>query len=275
MNGTYPTLPAGTLAPALPTFAALPVGADPARVVAADGIFRPNAAALYGIEDVRGYESIVLDRFADTFPLWSSPQSASFNRVDELGHPFLDFLNARFAVGAPDAAVPDGWLEQARGPELAIFSNPRALPRGFVPRTVKAVGDPLAEMASIRDFREVAFVGGHGDGSRPAANGPAELRLRESGPDLFVDVSASAPVLVATSLPDWPGWIAASDGLEIPIVTVNHAFVGFRVDAGKRTIRLHYAPRSWRWGLGAAAAGIVLAAAISVGRRRTAGPRAS
>ncbi len=34
-------------------------------------VFRPNAAALYGIEDVRGYESLVLDRFADTFPLWS------------------------------------------------------------------------------------------------------------------------------------------------------------------------------------------------------------
>jgi hypothetical protein len=276
MSGTYPTLPAGTLAPPLPTLAALPVGADPARIVAADGTFRPNAAALYGVEDVRGYESIVLDRFADTFPLWSSPQTASFNRVDDLGHPFLDFLNARFAVGAPDAAVPDGWLEQARGPELAILSNPRALPRAFVPRTVKAVLDPLTEMASVRDFSEVAFLRGRGNGDVGAApNGPAELRLRASGPDLFVDVDASSPVFVATSLPDWPGWIAASDGMEFPIVTVNHAFVGFRVDAGRRTVRLHYAPRSWRWGLGAAAAGIVLAAALSVRRRRTARPRAS
>jgi hypothetical protein len=275
MSGTYPTLPAGTLAPPLPTLAALPVGADPARIVAADGTFRPNAAALYGVEDVRGYESIVLDRFADTFPLWSSPQNASFNRVDELGRPFLDFLNARFAVGAPDAAVPDGWLEQARGPELAIFSNPHALPRAFVPRTVKSARDPLLEMSSVRDFAEVAFVA-VGDGVAEAApNGPAELRQRESGPDLFVDVSASSPVFVATSLPDWPGWIAASDGTEVPIVTVNHAFVGFRVDAGERTVRLHYAPRSWRWGLGAAAAGVVLAAALSLRRHRTARTRAS
>ena len=277
MNGTYPTLPAETLAPPLPTLAALPLGSDPTRIVAAGGVFRPNAAALYGVEDVRGYESIVLDRFADTFPLWCSPQNASFNRVDDLGRPFLDFLDARFAIGAPDDAVPGGWLEQARGAELAVFFNPRALPRAFVPRKVRAVRDPLSEMASVQDFSEVAFV--DGDGTAPAAsNGPAELSLRECGPDLFVDVSSASPVFVATSLPDWPGWTAASGRTAIPVVTVDHAFVGFRVDAGTRTVRLHYEPRSWRWGLGAAAGGVVLGVALALRRRanrRTGRPRDS
>jgi hypothetical protein len=266
MNGTYPTLPAGTLAPRLPTLATLPVGSDPARIVAEGGIFRPNAAALYGVEDVRGYESIVLDRFADTFPLWSSPQSASFNRVDDSGRPFLAFLNARFAVGAPDAAVPDGWLEQARGPELAIFANPRALPRAFVPRVVRAVRDPLSEMASVRDFEDVAFVE-EGAAVSESPNPPAELSLRESGPDLFVEVSSPSPVFVATSIPDWPGWTVTTKGAAIPTVTVNHAFVGFRLGAGRQTVRLRYEPRSWRWGLGAAAAGVVLVAILSVRRR--------
>jgi hypothetical protein len=276
MNGTYPTLAARTLAPPLPTLAALPLGSDPARIVAADGVFRPNAAALYGVEDVRGYESIVLDRFADTFPLWCSPQSASFNRVDDLVRPFLGFLNARFAIAGPDAAVPAGWLEQARGTELTVFANPGALPRAFVPRIVRSVSDPLSEMASVRDFAEVAFV--HGGAATSSTNGPAELVLRGSGPDLYVDVSASSPVLVATSLPDWPGWTAAAGSSEIPVVTVNHAFVGFRVGGGRRTVRLHYEPRSWRWGLAAAAAGVVLAAFLSLGRggnRRTGGLRDS
>jgi hypothetical protein len=64
MRGTYPTLPARSLAPELPTLGALPRTGDPYRVVAAGEIFRPNGAALYGLEDVRGYESIVLRRFA-------------------------------------------------------------------------------------------------------------------------------------------------------------------------------------------------------------------
>ena len=70
----YPTLPPATLAPRLPTLESLPLGSEPSRVVARDGVLRPNGAALYRLEDVRGYESIVLDRFADTYPLWSRPQ---------------------------------------------------------------------------------------------------------------------------------------------------------------------------------------------------------
>src|SRR4029077_2530851 len=131
----------GSVAPALPTLAALPLGSEPARFVAAGGGFPPNASALFGIADARGYESLVLDRFADTFALWSTPRAASFNRVDDLSRPFLGFLNVRYALGAPDASVPPNWVEQARGPELAIFSNPRALPRVFVPRTIRTTHD--------------------------------------------------------------------------------------------------------------------------------------
>ncbi|HLN80204.1 MAG TPA: hypothetical protein VK392_03335, partial [Thermoanaerobaculia bacterium] len=87
MRDTYPTLPVHTLAPPLSILSALPKAADPYRIVAAGETFRPNAAALYGLEDVRGYESLVLDRFAETFPLWCRPQFASFNRVDDLTRP--------------------------------------------------------------------------------------------------------------------------------------------------------------------------------------------
>ncbi|HKD10911.1 MAG TPA: hypothetical protein VKE50_02505, partial [Thermoanaerobaculia bacterium] len=63
MVGTYPTLPATTLAPRLGALERIPP-APPARVVASGYTFRPNAATLYGLQDIRGYESIVLDRLA-------------------------------------------------------------------------------------------------------------------------------------------------------------------------------------------------------------------
>src|SRR5262249_9365616 len=103
MEGTYPTLPASVLAPGLATLAGLP-SSSPSSVVAGGDVFRPNPSALYGLEDVRGYESLVLDRFTDTFPLWCRPQHASFTRVDDLALPFLSFLNVRFAIGPPGAA---------------------------------------------------------------------------------------------------------------------------------------------------------------------------
>jgi Bacterial membrane protein YfhO len=264
-DGTYPTLPASTLAPPLPTLGAV-VDDAPSRIVATGSVMRPNGASLYGLEDVRGYEAVVLDRLVDTFPLWCSAQHASFNRVDDLSRPFLSLLNVRFAIAPPDAPLPAGWDEQARGADLAVFRNRRSLPRAFVPRAVRTTRDPLSDMASVPDFRDVAFVE---DGAAVAEspNGPAELHLRESGPDLFVEVSSPSPVFIATSIPDWPGWTATAEGAFIPTVTVNHAFVGFRLAAGRRTVLLRYEPRSWRWGLGAAATGIVLVAILSVRRR--------
>ena len=83
MRDVYPTLPARALAPPLPGLEAISA-AEPARIVAAGTIFRPNGAALYRLEDVRGYESLVLDRFADTYPLWCRAQPASFNLVTRL-----------------------------------------------------------------------------------------------------------------------------------------------------------------------------------------------
>jgi hypothetical protein len=140
MGGVYPTLPAGALAPALPELAKLPADGL-GRVVAAGDVFRPNGATLYGLEDARGYESLVLDRFADTYPLWSTPQHASFNRVDDLTRPFLSFLNVRFAVAPPEAAVPNRWQMRSRGREMSVFENPDALPRIFAPGKVRLVGD--------------------------------------------------------------------------------------------------------------------------------------
>src|SRR5262249_21388803 len=162
LPGTYPTLPAATLAPPLPTLASVPFSpSDPCRVVGAGAALRPNGSALYGLEDVRGYESLVLDRFADTYPLWARPQPASYNLVVDLSRPFLSRLNACWAVGAPDDPTRPGWREQARGEEMAIFANPDALPRAFVPRRTRGVADParrLEELARSADLGHTAWL---------------------------------------------------------------------------------------------------------------------
>ena len=269
MRGTYPTLPASTLAPPLPTLAAIPPGSEPRRVVAAAEVLRPNGAALYRLEDVRGYESLVLDRFADTYPLWCEEQPASFNRVEDLSRPFLAFLNARYAIGAPGDPAPPGWREQARGPEMTIFENPRALPRAFVPARLRRESDParrLEAMALEEDFGETAWVSG--EGAPVEENGGAALRLRAVGPDLVISADASSRVFVATSLSDWPGWVAEEGTRRLPLATVNHAFVGFWLAPGPHTVRLSYRPDSWLLGLAACGLGAVAALLLATARRR-------
>lgn len=269
MGGVYPTLDASFLAPSAPPLDVVrsAAAAGGSRVVAAGSDLRPNGAALLGLEDVRGYESIVLDRFADTYPLWCTRQAASFNRVDDLTRPFLGFLGARFAVAAPDASPPAGWIERARSAELALFENPRALPRAFVPKRVESVPDPLAALAAAAGFSEAVWIAGAPGVSH---NGAARVSVRTSGPDLLLDVDAAAPALVATSLPDWPGWRAqAEGGARAPeLETVNHAFVGVRVAAGSSRIRLTYVPPGFRDGVVAFGAGCVILVRTGWRRRR-------
>ena len=271
MRGVYPTLPAETLAPAQPALAKLPAD-GPWRIVATSDVFRPNSAALYGLEDVRGYESLVLDRFADLFPLWSKPQFASFNRVDGLASPFLSFLNARFAFAPPDSPVPEGWQDRVRGREMAVFENSRVLPRAFAPKTVRLEKDPakiLAAMSAASEFSETAWVRSEETGERP--NGQAEVSAREAGPDLLVTVFAAERAFIATSLPDWPGWTAQSGSVAIRLATVDHAFVGFWIDAGQATVRLCYHPASFSYGLASFAIGLAAAAALGFRTRRPSG----
>jgi hypothetical protein len=268
MRGTYPTFPGRSLAPSLPTLGALPRSGDPYRVAAAGDAFRPNGAALYGLEDVRGYESIVLRRFAETYPAWCDSQFASHNRVDDLTRPFLSFLNARYAIAAPDAEAPEGWVLVARGGDLALFENTRALPRAFVPRRLRAepqVAKRLEEMGQTKDFADVAWLD-HVDSSGEG-NGSAALVVREIGSDLVMTADVRRRVLVATSVPDWPGWRAEAAGKELALTTVNHAFVGFWLPPGRHEVRLHYLPQSFCAGA-ALAGGVLVAALLLVPLRR-------
>lgn len=268
MGGTYPTLPASTLAPRLEALDG--VGASgPARVVALGDVFRPNAAALYGVEDVRGYESIVLDRLADTFPSWSVPQAASFNRVDDLQRPFLRLLNVRYALAPPDSAAPQGWRAVSRDAAASLLENPAAMDRAFVPETVRRVPDgrqALQEMKAADDFSATVWLEGSSS-PRSEANGRALLELRESGPDLVVAADADAPTLVATSLPAWPGWRARAGGRELEVFPVDHAFVGFFVPRGRSLVRLTYRPDSWGVGVACAVAGALGAIGSVLARR--------
>src|SRR5262249_1000605 len=153
------------------------------------------------------------------------------------------------AVAPPEAPVPPGWTETARGPELALFENPKALARAFVPKSLAFASQPadlLQRMQETADFGDVCWL----TGSEPSRqNGRARVAVLAVGPDLLLRADAEEPAFIATSVPDWPGWRAEAEGREIPTKTVNHAFVGFFLDAGKREVRLTYRPGSFRSGL--------------------------
>ena len=91
---------------------------------------------MYGLEDVRGYEAMTLERLTETFPLWCVPQPVWFNRIDDPTKPFLSFLNVRYVIAPVGHSPPPGWNVLAEDGSLRLLENPAALPRAFVPRWI-------------------------------------------------------------------------------------------------------------------------------------------
>ncbi|HWC65774.1 MAG TPA: YfhO family protein, partial [Thermoanaerobaculia bacterium] len=266
-----PTFRAADFYPAIPELDRIPRG-EPWRIAGLGNALVPNQATLWGLEDARGYEGVNNARLVETFPLWSAAQPVWFNRVDDPNRPFLRFLNVRWLAAAPGVPTTGGRREIARGSALSLFENSAALPRAFAPRRIRFVGDPsrtVREMEANGDFADLAWIEAPGEAPREIDNGAASVRVREHGPDLVLDVDAGSPAWIVASETNWRGWRARENNARYPIRFANHAFVGFRVPAGKHRIRLEYRPASFALGLVAAAAAV--AALLLAGFRGRAG----
>jgi len=263
-GGVYPTYPSRAFYPKVPAFEPVPRGA-PWRFTAVGFEFIPNIATLYDLEDVRGYEAMTFRPLTETFPLWCIPQIVWYNRVDDPGRPFLSFLNVRWVFAAPEYEPPAGWPVRYRGPEGMLLENPAVLPRAFAPQSYRSEGDGrrrIELLGEIRDFRAQGIVA---DAAPPSEgwvrNGAAEVSISAYEPQrLRLAIDASAPALVGTSVTGWPGWKLSVDGRPAPLLSYNHAFLGFRVPAGRHDVTLRYLPDSFL--AGAAISLVSLAAAL-------------
>ena len=278
----YPTYPSRAFYPPLSLLDAIPRRA-PDRMTAVGFTFIPNIAALYEVEDVRGYEAMTFKPLVETFGLWCVAQPVWFNRVDDPTRPFLSYLNVRYVVAPPGHPPPDGWKTLFRNDEGQLFENPKVLPRAFVPRLLRYEPDSVWQVAllgAIRDFADEGIIGGDRpagvSGNEARANGEASVRIASYGPQrMTLEIDARQPALVATSMTSWPGWKLTVDGARTPLVPYNHAFLGFRVPAGRHTAVLRYMPDGFVAGSVITLVSLAAGLSLLVRARRPASSRVS
>jgi hypothetical protein len=195
---------------------------QPFRVVGLDWVLLPNAAAQYGLEDVRGSDPMSLASYTrilrgagDVAP------GTDVIRVLKIDDPFLDFLNVRFLMTEPDSAVGGKWRLIYRGADGALFENLAVRPRFS------------------------------------SAYGTAEVVHRTSTRfDLRVDTTAATTVV--SSQPAAPGWCATVNGRRTGLRVVEGAFLGFDVPAGRSEVVLFYRPMAFFGSLPISLAGLIL-----------------
>jgi hypothetical protein len=285
MGDFYPTLPIKAFAPRVAPIDAIPPRDTPFRVVGELGTFTPNVSALYGLEDVRGYQAMNLSRRRWTDELWSDRVPVWSNRVEDLTDPFLSFLGVRYAFQPRARPIPRGWSVVARTPGCRLVENRRALERAFVPRRV-VLGMPAPQifdaMAGETDFARRAWIEAPAPGRRQVRevrNGPGTVLVNRHGTGLDLTVDMLEPGWVVVSQTAWRGWRAVSRGEELPLAFANLAYLGLHLDAGRHEIELRYRPLSFVVGRAvtlATASAILIGLAVTpiAGRRwRAAGPR--
>lgn len=221
-------------------------------------IFNANLTLRYGLDDIRGYESIIPKQYVDFMQTLAPQTQLDFNRVaplytiypdgisfdyrEALTSPLLDALNVRYVITHTATSLDDvpGYALAYEDAAVRIWENADYLPRAYI------VPDSAISLT------------------------------RASSREMLLDLPAGAagqPVVVSeTFLPGWRAFIrpqGTDESRESPLTMAlaQSNFMGVTLpdslpesETGGYTVRLVYSPQSFQIGLFASfISGIVLA----------------
>ena len=248
----YPTLPEKVFYPEIPILRHMQNDTQtPFRMVGLYYALIPDTAALYGLEDARGYEAMTFQRLHETYPLWSRPQPVSFNIVVDKEQPFLSFLNVKYAIGSLDQQESPNWKLVLQDRESRLFENRSVLPRAFVPHRVRYQRNDdgvLRGMQQTTDFADLAWLLVPQYPPHEIANGPGTLITKREGLAYDIDAMMEGDGWVVISDSKWPGWRAYIDGRRVETHYANHAFIGVYVPKGHHRLRVVFQPEAFTRG---------------------------
>lgn len=233
----------------------------------------PNAAMLYGLSDVRGYDSIIPRQYTRYMARLGAQDLLAFNRIgplvdpQALDSPLLDLLNVRYVVSVRSIEHPDFRLAYRDG-DVRIYEHRDALPRALLVPEARVIEDPdrlLDELTRI-DPRRVLLLDQPPSSEFGIRNSEIQaIRIPQSAirnPRITRYTPTEIEITVETSHPAWllltdsyfPGWrafVTPEGGAEqeVEIYRADGNFRAVAVPAGKSRVRFKYFPMSLKVGL--------------------------
>ncbi|MGB1289147.1 MAG: hypothetical protein ACPG7F_21615, partial [Aggregatilineales bacterium] len=237
---------------------------DPFRYTTLEAPGRPsimnaNMGWRYGLDDIRGYDSIISKQYVDTMQQLAPQGQLIYNRIAPLFEsnfpatiaesPVLDLLNVRYILAYPETALPDDstWTIAREFPTLMIYENPDAVPRAYV----ITEDDFDRNWLTPDDIRisDVNFV--------VPENYTSVTINSDSGREKFIDVSldtAAYLIISETYAPGWRTFVRPSGAGEdteeaYDVVRFMGNFQAIELPAGDWTVRVVYSPASFQVGV--------------------------
>ncbi len=245
----------------------------------------PNIPWSQGLQDVRGYDSIIPAQYVGYMRSIEGQGELLYNQIaaiygaENLSSPLLDLLTVRFVV--TEGEIPNLDYELVYEGEVRIYENVDVLPRAFaLPRAEIVSPEDLPTRLHSFDPRQSILLEQGALAaveSRPTADPwplqPATV-VTYSSNVVFVDVEMPGPgwlVLADSYFPGWKAYRSAPDvripgpkdepagETEIQIVRADGNFRAVWLDEGAHRVRFKYTPMSFKLGLyGSFLAAVVL-----------------
>jgi hypothetical protein len=267
----YPVLPQRMFYPPTPILTHMQNDkGEPFRMGAMHFMFLPDAAALYGLEDVRGYEAMTFLRLAETYGLWCVHNAASFNGLPDKSRPMLSLLNQKYMIALPAEQPDEQWKLVLEDRNARLLENTRVLLRAFIPRRIRYEQQKdhvLFGMSKSTDFSDMAWILAPELPPHEISNGRGTLTSQRHGRQWDMKATMLEDGWVVLSESAWKGWRAYVDGKRVQTHFANHAFLGVYVPKGTHEVRVVYQPESFTRGRNITLATIVGLIGFFVWRR--------
>lgn len=246
-------------------------------------MFAPNFPTLCGLQEVGGYDSIILKDYArymgaiEFLKLLPYNIVSSFEHKPTLESPLFALLNVRYLVAVEPIKHPN--VEQVNVPgNLLLYrvKPDKEMPRAFLVNRVERVFDLDEAIDLIKsgkiNIRKAATVqtppGGtsHLVDSLPGKPGQAKI-ASYGGSRVQVETSTPSQQLLVLSDMYYPGWRAYVDGHPTDIIRTNGVFRGVSVPAGDHKVEFRFEPKLLQFGGAlslACLAGLVIAMVVGL-----------
>ena len=235
-------------------------------------LFNQNSLMPYGIQDIRGYDSIIPRRYTEYMNMIEGQGELLYNRISpfywagSLDSALVDLLNVKYIATTQRLSNPK--LSLVYDGEVLIYQNKNVLPRAFLVQQAQVITDEAAlktAMKSLNPTKEVlieeaAVFPHHPDPSstRNPATSKMGAWIRQYTPNkVTVEVSLPWPSYLVLSDSYFPGWIADlrpagkpdADAVTVPILRADYNFRAVALDAGEYEVTFRYSPLSLRVGM--------------------------
>jgi O-antigen/teichoic acid export membrane protein len=227
---------------------------------AGEKTFNANVGMFYGLQDIRGYDSIIPKQYAAWMNLIEGQGELIYNRIapfywhGSLDSALLDLANVKYVLTTQEIPNTAKFTKVYTG-EVSIYRNEQALPRAYAVKRASLLQN-LHQLKSLEPRTEV-LLEAEEDTIPQHSSFTFEIKQMNASHNNPNEVVVHTKVL-------GNGWLVLSDAYfdgwqafdkvgdapehEIKIYRANGNFRAVQLSEGNHTIRFRYSPLSFRVG---------------------------